>query len=127
MNIGTNLRKLRDKLRLSSREVAEKTGVSLSTYLDWEHDKTAPSLKSFAKLSIALQLCPVELMSYVMNRSHEIAPTEEKRLISELREVIAHFQHYVDDLKTEKNTIESELSLLRGKNRSVRVNSKVDF
>jgi DNA-binding XRE family transcriptional regulator len=47
MQIGTRLRQLRYQHQLSSRQTADRAGVSQSTYLDWEQDKTSPTLSSF--------------------------------------------------------------------------------
>lgn len=69
MEIGTLLRKLRDKHKFSARTIAEKTGVSQSTYTDWENDRTSPSLKNYIKLAEAFQITPVELMNHLTGSS----------------------------------------------------------
>jgi transcriptional regulator with XRE-family HTH domain len=65
MQIGTRLRQLRYQHRLSSRQIADRAGICQSTYLDWEQDKTSPTLSSFGKLAKAFRLRPAELMKYL--------------------------------------------------------------
>jgi transcriptional regulator with XRE-family HTH domain len=45
------LRKLRDSKRLSQQEVADKIGVSQSTYCDWEKQDSEIKLENLIKLS----------------------------------------------------------------------------
>jgi transcriptional regulator with XRE-family HTH domain len=66
MLIGTRLRQLRYQHQLSSRQIADRAGICQSTYLDWEQDKTSPTLRSFGKLAKAFRLCPAELMRYLV-------------------------------------------------------------
>lgn len=90
MEIGTLLRKLRDRMRISSRDLAKMIGVSHSTYLDWEHDKTSPSLRSYMRLAGAMGISPVELMAYLTQQTPEIAFGGDRNNVFELREMIAH-------------------------------------
>ena len=113
MQIGTLLRKLRDNKKLSSREIADKIDVAHSTYMDWEHDKTSPSLKSYAKLSRALNVNPVEFMAYLTGNAPDLMSSEEKSNITDLREVVKFYQKQNYLLKEEKASIEEELEKVK--------------
>lgn len=113
MNIGTLLRKLRDSRALTTRTIAEKAGVSLSTYLDWEHDKSSPSLRSFFKLASALDLDPVDFMAYLSGRTKDVLSTEEKASIGELKERVAFYRDYSDLLKKNSLQMENELARIK--------------
>ena len=113
MQIGTLLRKLRDNKKLSSREIADKIDVAHSTYMDWEHDKTSPSLKSYAKLSHALNVNPLEFMAYLTGNAPDLMSSEEKGNITDLSEVVKFYQKQNDLLKEEKASIEEELEKVK--------------
>ena len=59
MTFGTLLRRFRDKLRLTQREVSDLIDVSQSTYNSWESDINLPNLKYFFSIVIVLK-CPIE-------------------------------------------------------------------
>lgn len=99
MQIGTLLRKLRDQKRLSVRDVAGKMEVAHSTYMDWEHDKTSPSLKSFIRLAGALELNPIELMTYLTGEAQDTVSPEETTSMAELRKMVRLYQEHNDLLK----------------------------
>jgi transcriptional regulator with XRE-family HTH domain len=110
MNIGTLLRKFRDSRSLTTRHIAEKIGVSQSTYMDWEHGKSSPSLKSYMKLTSALGVNPVEFMAYLTGQATEILSAEEKANIADLREMVKYCQNYSDLLREDKIRVENELT-----------------
>lgn len=112
MEIGTHLRKLRDYLRLSSRYVAERTGVSHSSYLDWEHDKSSPSLKNYLKLSEAFGVDPAQLILYITGKISETEGCIVGEII-ELRELIDHYQRQLYHLQVERKKMELELITFR--------------
>lgn len=109
MEIGTLLRKLRDKQRLTTRNVAEQAGVSLSSYMDWEHGKSIPSLRSFIKLSEAFQISPVEMMSYFTSQAEDLTLSEDKKRIADLTGMITDYKNYVSLLQEDKNKMKKEL------------------
>lgn len=113
MNIGTLLRKLRDSRALTTRTIAEKIGVSHSTYMDWEHDKSSPSVRSFIKLASAFDANPVDLMAYLTGQSKEVLSTDEKASIAELKAMIEFYREYSDMLKKNASQIEIELERVR--------------
>ncbi|GGN06623.1 hypothetical protein GCM10010967_47350 [Dyadobacter beijingensis] len=119
MNIGTLLRKFRDTHRISSRYVAERIGVSHSTYLDWEHDKSSPSIRNFTRLAAALELDPVDLMSYLSGKSCTVNTTRDLSTISDLKEMVKYYQQYTHHLEKGKSLAELELSRLKEAQRPV--------
>jgi len=65
MYIGTRLRKLRDRQRVTTREIADRIGVSQSTYVGWENDKSSPSVRVYMRIAEAFEMDPVQLMTYL--------------------------------------------------------------
>ena len=113
MEIGTLLRKLRDSLRISSRDLARLVDVSHSTYMDWEHDKTSPSLKSYVKLAKALETDPVDLMAYLTQQTSQIVLNEERSNVSELREMVAYLRCHNTGLMESNQQLVNEISKVR--------------
>lgn len=111
MKIGTQLRKLRESRDLTTRGIAEKTDISLSTYLDWEHDKTTPSLRSYIKLAGAFQMCPVELMSYLISQKSKTGNSNISQ-ISIQTGIIDFYKEYNESLKRDKARLEDEVARL---------------
>lgn len=107
MEIGTLLRKLRDHRKVSSRLIAEKVGISHTTYLDWEHEKSSPSLRFFFRLAEAFEMTPVDMMSYFTgaaipeqnNSPHFWNTNEIKKILKDYQE---HFE-LLRDLKRDQN------------------------
>jgi transcriptional regulator with XRE-family HTH domain len=95
---------------LTTRHIAERIGVSQSTYMDWEHGKSSPSLKSYMKLTNALGVNPVEFMAYLTGQTTGILSAEEKAKIADLREMVKYCQNYSDLLREDKIRVENELS-----------------
>ncbi|SDG56511.1 Transcriptional regulator, contains XRE-family HTH domain [Dyadobacter soli] len=107
MEIGTLLRKLRDHHKVSSRLIAEKVGISHTTYLDWEHEKSSPSLKHFFRLADAFKMTPVDMISYLtgeampdQNQSSHLWNANDVRKI--LKDYQEHFE-LLKDLKKDQN------------------------
>ncbi|MPS74770.1 MAG: XRE family transcriptional regulator [Chryseobacterium sp.] len=51
MAIGTNLRKLRSKTKLSQQEVADMLGLDRSTYINWENETSDVKSQYIPKLA----------------------------------------------------------------------------
>lgn len=115
MEIGTSLRKLRNLRGLSAREISEKIGVSHSTYVDWEHDKSSPSLRSFNKVAAAFQVCPVELLSFVVEGGSVPLSIEDKADLAELKQTMEDYKDYCRLLRGDKEKLESELQIFRAR------------
>jgi len=113
MNIGTSLRKLLDNKGLTTRFIANKIGVSLSTYVDWENDKTAPSLRLYRRLANAFEVTPLELMSYFVDENSPLLCNEEKLSIAELRETVLHLQKVNYTLLARNERFVSELEQIK--------------
>lgn len=64
MGIGSNLGKYRNRLNLTRKEVADKIGVSLSTYTNYEAGNRSPHVDLLPKLAAALQVSIDQLLGY---------------------------------------------------------------
>ncbi len=62
MSIGTSLKFLRGKRKLTQGELAEKTGMKLGHISKIERDETDPKLSTIQKLIRALECTPNDLM-----------------------------------------------------------------
>lgn len=82
---------------MSTREIADRVGISQSTYVDWENDKSTPTLKLYFKLSNAFALSPIDLMHYLTTGSIETTsktgPTIETLTSSEIIELLAFYRN----------------------------------
>lgn len=58
---GENLKHLRQEKKLSQKEVANKIGVAVSTYANWEQARTEPPIDDIFKILFALEIEPNEL------------------------------------------------------------------
>ena len=63
MNLGTNIRKIRDAKGLSSKEVALSCKMDPAQYSRIENNKTDPALSSLVKIAKALGISIAELFS----------------------------------------------------------------
>ncbi|HLS20748.1 MAG TPA: cupin domain-containing protein [Bacillota bacterium] len=69
--LGERIKQLRLEKNLTLKEVAEKTGLSISFISQLEHDKTSATLESFKKISEALGVNP----SYFFTTPHTDTPS----------------------------------------------------
>lgn len=68
MSLGKRLRKLRDKHNWTLQQVANKLELTgLSTYSNWEYDRTEPSLEMVNKLAV---LYKVDVGYLLTGRGH---------------------------------------------------------
>ncbi len=63
MNVGPELRRRRNDLRLSLRELAESTGLSTGFLSQVENDRVSPSLASLERIAEALRMPLFEILS----------------------------------------------------------------
>lgn len=56
MGVGTNLRRLRNKTKLSQQEIADMLGVERSTYNNWETESTDIKSQYIPKLADIFQV-----------------------------------------------------------------------
>ena len=54
--LGQNLQNLRKNNRISQKEMAEKLGVNVHTYANWENDRTQPSIEILIKIAQMLNI-----------------------------------------------------------------------
>jgi transcriptional regulator with XRE-family HTH domain len=113
MKIGTLLRKLRNKRRMSVRGMADRMAVADKTYLDWEHDRSSPSLELYITLAEALDVDPVVLMAYFTGQAHEVAEMDGKGGMVDLTEVIKFYKNHAEWLGAYKLRVETELARVR--------------
>jgi transcriptional regulator with XRE-family HTH domain len=104
MIIGTQLRKLRDQQKKTTRDMAINIGVSQSTYTDWEHDKSSPSLKIYLKIADAFEVSPVRLMSYLVGETSNVL-SENATEMAELKEKVENLSQYTMLLGEEKKLL----------------------
>ncbi|MGM8365249.1 helix-turn-helix domain-containing protein [Virgibacillus sp. W0181] len=77
--LGEQVKKLRKKKQLTLKQVAEKTGFSISFISQLEHSKTSATLESLKKISEALGVTP----------SYFFSETEEKPKSKVIRNVLS--------------------------------------
>ncbi|TDE08075.1 helix-turn-helix domain-containing protein [Dyadobacter psychrotolerans] len=109
MKIGSLLRKLRDQKGMSARLVAERVGVSHSTYVDWELDKSSPSIRSYVKLATAFDFNPVELMAYLTGQGNQPSDHQDSIVIRDNKEIIAQIRNYSILVQENNDRVEKAL------------------
>ncbi len=62
------LKKQRAIHGLSQKELAEKVGVPQASIGQWERNEVSPTMKNIKKLSIALDVSPVEIFNLLLKR-----------------------------------------------------------
>jgi transcriptional regulator with XRE-family HTH domain len=75
---GRRLRTLRDEARLTLRELAEKTGLSVSLISQLERGVTSPSLQTVRRLADALQVSIFQLL-VEENTGYAYVPADRRR------------------------------------------------
>lgn len=86
MQFEIGLRSLRDARKLSTRLVAERVGVSQSTYMDWERNRSFPSLRLLEPLAMALDVSLICFVAYLFGQMtlDELLVVKPETTISEL-------------------------------------------
>lgn len=69
--------------------VAERVGVSQSTYMDWERNRSSPSLRLLGPLAMALDVCLICFVAYLFGQMtlDELLVVKPETTISELTAV----------------------------------------
>ena len=62
MNLGANIRRRRDKLRLTRRAVAEQLAVDPMTIYRWETGERTPTIPALRRLAEVLRVKPGRLL-----------------------------------------------------------------
>jgi transcriptional regulator with XRE-family HTH domain len=127
MFIGTTLRKLRDKQKLSQQEIADYLGVSQATYWNWENDETHFKVDHLSKLADILQVDPADILpdgavvKIVNNKENKdssingfevnlIEGSLTEKLVKSLEENINLLKEQNKSLKEENLTLKSCIS-----------------
>lgn len=61
MGVGTNLKRLRSKTKLSQQEIADMLGLDRNTYTNWENETTDIKSQFIPKLADIFQVSILEL------------------------------------------------------------------
>ena len=61
---GSTIKRLRENLRITQQQLAEKIGVSSKTVSKWETAKGLPDISLIEPLSLALQVSVAELLCH---------------------------------------------------------------
>jgi transcriptional regulator with XRE-family HTH domain len=56
---------------LSQKELAKKVGVPQTSIGQWERNEVSPTMKNIKKLSIALEIAPVEIFNLLIKRQND--------------------------------------------------------
>ena len=84
--IGQRLRLLRKERGLSMKEVAQKVGVSVSTYRDWEYGRAIQG-EPYVKLSEVFQVPVTEILTGKRSSAERVA-----ELIAEIERLVGHLK-----------------------------------
>jgi transcriptional regulator with XRE-family HTH domain len=126
MYIGTQLRKIRDKRKISQQEVADQLGVAQATYWNWENDESHFKLDHLPKLAEILQvdaadLLPegsvVKIVNNKENKDNSVNAFEVKieervlneKLLKSLEETIALLKEQNQSLREENVMLKSKV------------------
>lgn len=75
--IGNRIRKYREKLGISQKELAERIGVSNGRVSNWEQGLNRPDADMLAELCRALEVSPSSLLGIKLSKD-ELSDTERK-------------------------------------------------
>jgi transcriptional regulator with XRE-family HTH domain len=89
-SFGEKLKKLRLKAGLSQKQVAERAGISASTYRDWEYGKKIKG-EPYADLASALRVSITELFTdkKVVTSKVQQELREIERIVENIRKTVA--------------------------------------
>ncbi len=127
MYIGTQLRKLRDKRKLSQQQVADHLGIAQSTYWNWESDECHFKMDHLQKLSELFEVdaddilpegSVVKIVNNKENKDSSVnafeVRTDEKatneKLVRSLEEIIALLKEQNIALKEENSLLKAQLN-----------------
>ena len=72
MNIGNQIKKYREQLKISQEELADKIFVTRQTISNWENNKNYPDIKSLSLLSYNLNVSLDDLIKGDVEKMKEI-------------------------------------------------------
>ena len=77
MNIGNQIKKYREQLKISQEELADKIFVTRQTISNWENNKNYPDIKSLSLLSYNLNVSLDDLIKGDVEKMKEIIDEKE--------------------------------------------------
>jgi transcriptional regulator with XRE-family HTH domain len=115
MTTGTRLRKYREKLRLSQKEVAELIGVSQTTYYNWEADKSSMKIEYTAAIVQVLKIDVFTLLPAIKSNQSNDSSTEKVRNENEdihilYRDLISSKDEMIQYLKDENMELRNKIA-----------------
>ena len=85
-SFGERLKKLRLKAGLNQKQVAERAGISASTYRDWEYGKKIKG-EPYVDLASALNVSVSELL------------TDKKMVVSKVHQELREIERFVESIR----------------------------
>lgn len=86
-NFSKRIRSRRLEIKLTQKQVAQRAGVPLSTYKEWEYGRKIQGESSYLKLSVALEMNLYTLLSGK-------APLGSEELTHRLQSLIWHLDEF---------------------------------
>lgn len=107
MNIGNNIKRLRESRGMSQYALANLIGVSQQSIDQWERGKSAPRKKNMDKLATLFHVTPNDLFGiYEQNDKDSLLIREPSKLCSEEhRNLLAKYNGASSDVKNVINAI----------------------
>ncbi len=121
MLIGLQLRKLRDKRKLSQQEIADRLGVSQATYWNWENDAAHFKIEHLPKILEILDTDVANILPAEILRKIEIDTTKKTSVneaadsdnYSLLKKLAISYEQTITLLKQENQFLKEENSTLK--------------
>lgn len=127
MYIGTQLRKFRDRRKISQQDIADQLDVAQTTVWNWENDESHFKLDHLPKLAEILQVDPsdllpegsvVKIVNNTENKDNSVNAFEVKmderflseKLLKSLEETIALLREQNQLLKIDNNNLKAQLN-----------------
>jgi len=82
LNVGENVKKIRDKRGLSLKDISQRTGLDVSLLEEIEQGKVSPPLGIIIKLAKALDMKMGYFISGAENQSYTIVRKDDRKVIS---------------------------------------------
>ena len=88
MNIGNQIKKYREQLKISQEELADKIFVTRQTISNWENNKNYPDIKSLSLLSYNLNVSLDDLIKGDVEKMKEIIDEKEIKKVNFYSKII---------------------------------------
>ena len=116
MEIGKNLRKIRELKGYSQENMAMALGISQRQYCRWETEETPLNTKKIEKLSKILEIAPIDIMCFdkknIFHRPNnkENAGYSNRNFLQELKE---QYEIQIKLVKEQNDFLKQEIASLR--------------